>query len=241
MGANTVEVSRQAFTLGQSSVTGEPEYFIRLDRTNTDLNGDASLSQKIEAVRSLAGQTCTVSYWAKAGAPVTQENFKVRAIQNFGTSTPPPPNPSASNTTNFDDPALSTAWQRFTSTITLDSISGKTLGADGNDNLALRFSLLNAAGNVSIDIANVKLEAGDIAGDYRPRPIQEELALCQRYYAKTYRQATTPGATTRVGALSTAATLDAGRSRRRAGRADVSYFDWRFPQTHARRPERHDL
>lgn len=226
-GANAVSVSRTAFGLGQTAVSGEPLYYVTLDRSNTDPSGDATLSQKIESVRTLAGQSCTVSYWARASVPVTQGNFKVRAIQDFGSGG----TPSSSNSDNFDDPALSTAWQRFTASLVLSSISGKTLGTDGNDNLTLRFSLLNAAGDAAIDIANVKLEPGDIAGDFRPRPIGEELARCQRYYCKTFRQQTAPAQNkSRVGALRTIAGYgaDAGPPMPTPGRFA---FDWRFPQT----------
>ncbi|HMB77154.1 MAG TPA: hypothetical protein VKN76_12195 [Kiloniellaceae bacterium] len=226
-GSNMVDLTRTAFSLGQTAVSGEPSYYITLDRTNTDSSGDALLTQKIESVRTLAGQTCTVSYWARSSAPVTQGNFRVRTIQDFGSGG----TPTSSNTNHFADPALSTAWQRFTATMTLPSISGATLGTDGNDNLTLRFALLIAAGSVAIDIANVKLEPGDIAGDYRPRPIAEELARCQRYYCKTFGQETAPAENAgRNGVLSTIAGFggDAGPPAPTPGRFA---FDWRFPQT----------
>jgi len=181
-GSNVVSVSRTAFALGQTAVSGEPQYYVTMDRTGTGSGGDAFFSQKIEGVRTLAGQTCTVSYWAKASIPVTQGNFKVLTVQDFGSGGMP----SSNNSQSFDSPALSTAWQRFTSTISLSSISGKTLGSDSNDCLLLRFSLKNEAGSAAVSLANVKLEPGDIAGEYRPRPIGEELALCQRYYWKTF-------------------------------------------------------
>ena len=226
-GGNAAEVTRSEFSLGQTAVAGEPRYYITLNRTSVDTSGDAYLTHKIESVRTLAGQTCTVSYWARASVPVTQGNFRVRTIQDFGSGG----SPSANNITNFDDPALSTAWQRFTSTITLPSISGLSLGTDGNDSLILRFLLVNAAGVAAVDIANVKLEPGDIAGDYRPRPIGEELARCQRYYCKTFRQQTAPAENaTRAGALRCIAGFgsDAGPPTPTPGRFA---FDWRFPQT----------
>lgn len=41
-------------------------------------------------------------------------------------------------------------------------------------------------------IALVQLEAGSVATEFDPRTVQEELALCQRYYQKTFRIGTAP-------------------------------------------------
>jgi hypothetical protein len=43
-------------------------------------------------------------------------------------------------------------------------------------------------------IALVQLEAGSVATPFESRPYGTELALCQRYYEKSYNQATVPGA-----------------------------------------------
>jgi hypothetical protein len=70
---------------------------------------------------------------------------------------------------------------------------GKTVGTDGDDNLVVRFwlgagsdfdSVTNTLGNQfgDVDLAQVKLEEGSVATDFVARPIQQELALCQRYY-----------------------------------------------------------
>jgi hypothetical protein len=45
-------------------------------------------------------------------------------------------------------------------------------------------------------IDNVQLEAGSTATDFERRPIGTELALCQRYFVKSYEQATAVGTAT---------------------------------------------
>ena len=51
------------------------------------------------------------------------------------------------------------------------------------------------------DITGVQLESGTTATDFEHRSFGEELALCQRYYQKSYDYDVTPGATTQVGAV----------------------------------------
>jgi len=48
-------------------------------------------------------------------------------------------------------------------------------------------------------ITGVQLEANPVATDFEHRPIGVELALCQRYYEKSYDTATAPGTVTEVG------------------------------------------
>jgi hypothetical protein len=51
------------------------------------------------------------------------------------------------------------------------------------------------------DITGVQLESGTTATDFEHRSFGEDLALCQRYYQKTYDYDVTPGASTQVGAV----------------------------------------
>lgn len=53
----------------------------------------------------------------------------------------------------------------------------------------------------TLDIANVQLELSSTAHAFVPRHIQEELTLCQRYYTKTFTQATAPAQNTGTAAM----------------------------------------
>jgi hypothetical protein len=81
---------------------------------------------------------------------------------------------------------LSTSWQKFTYTATLGSISGKTLGSNGDDSLQVVFEWPTAAGAIYFEIANVQLEKGPFATDYEGRFVGEELTMCERYYETSY-------------------------------------------------------
>ena len=65
----THTATRQAFTLGQTAVPGEPTYFCRTVVSSVAGAGNvAILVQRIEDVRTFAGQQVTLSFWAKADA-----------------------------------------------------------------------------------------------------------------------------------------------------------------------------
>ena len=55
-------------------------------------------------------------------------------------------------------------------------------------------------------ITGVQLELGDAATPYEYRSVGQELALCQRYYYKTYNSDVVPGTNTAVGTVSFMAT-----------------------------------
>jgi hypothetical protein len=72
---------------------------------------------------------------------------------------------------------------------------------------------------VATNIAQVQLEEGTVATDFEYRPIAEELALCQRYYRKSYDEGVAPGAVTNAGAVQyVAASTSAGQPQVPLGR-----------------------
>ena len=76
---STFTSSRQSFTLGQTAVPNEPTYFHRTVVTSVAGTGNQVVTyQKIESVRTLAGQTSTLSFWAKADA---SKNIAVEYVQ----------------------------------------------------------------------------------------------------------------------------------------------------------------
>ena len=183
----THTVTRQAFTLGQTAVPGEPTYFCRTVVSSVAGAGNyAVLVQRIEDVRTFAGQQVTLSFWAKADAT---KNIAINMVQNFGTGGSPSANVGISGTKI----SVGTTFQKVTVTATLPSISGKTLGTNNNSTLNLNIwfdagstwngdtdSLGQQSG--TFEIAQVQLEPGPVATPFEQRPIGTELALCQRYF-----------------------------------------------------------
>ena len=167
-------VTQQTFTPGTAPVAGyEGSYFLR--RTYTTL-GTATLSrldQKIEDVRAFAGQTVTISYWAKSNASVSVINY---AVQNMGTGG------SGGGAPSVGGFMLTSSWARYSFQIAIPSLAGTTIGTGSN--LEIMFQLGNLSNGATFDLWGVQLEAGSIATPFTTATgtVQGELAACQRYY-----------------------------------------------------------
>lgn len=70
-----------------------------------------------------------------------------------------------------------------------------TVTLDGSANVVVEFT----ASGTTKTLGTVQLEAGTVPSPFEYRHRGEELALCQRYYEKSYALATTPGTATDVG------------------------------------------
>lgn len=170
----TGSFSQQTHTLGQTDVPGNPEYFARLDITGA--NADAGVQTRIEHVATAAGQEVTLSFYAKSAGTVPT-GFKAQLTQSFGTGGSPSSDVSVISSAF----TLTSSWQRFTYTVTLASISGKTLGTTINNYLAVEF-INDVSELFEFDISNVQLELGDAATDFEYVNTADQLARCQRYY-----------------------------------------------------------
>jgi len=188
----TVTHSTQAFTAGTAPVTGyEATNFARIVTTGqTTTTALAELTQKIENVRTFAGQTATISFWAKAASGTPK--IAVEAVQDFGTGG----SPSSAVFTVVGSSTISTSWARYSLTIAIPSISGKTVGTAANtSSLAIRLfvsagSAYNSrTGSLGIqtntfDIWGVQAEYGSLATPFQisTATLATELVACQRYY-----------------------------------------------------------
>ena len=171
-GAGTSAITRESFTPGdiESVGYGNAEFFARVNISSAFT--DSNFSQSVEDVNTFVGQEATVSFWAKAASPVS---LQVRYTQDFGSGG------SAANTKSFGTASLTTSWQRFSFVKTMDSVSGKTIGA--NNKLILTF--VTGANVNTLDVWGVQVEAGPVATPFRLAgggSKAAELALCHRYY-----------------------------------------------------------
>ena len=184
LSGGTATYSAQTFTLGAAPVAGyEAKNFARL--TVTTGNDLCRLQQLIESVRTFAGQTVTLSFWAKGTNPTTTGNLSARLQQVFGTGGSPSANVSTADQTFV----LTANWTRYSFTFSVPSISGKTIGTDNNDTLGV---WIGQGASVStdawtLDLWGVQLEAGSVATAFQTATgtLQGELAACQRYYYQT--------------------------------------------------------
>jgi hypothetical protein len=179
---NTVAVGQSAPIPG-GPTTGEPEgtRWLALSITRSVTASSASwLSQNIEDVRTAAGQTVVLSFDINTAVPTTN-TFSVGIVQQFGTGGSPSAAVNPAET--FYSTSVSRAWERKTLTIAIPSVLGKTLGTNNDHSLQIYFAIPISYGNQAVQFTNFDLRLGTVApAQFLRRPIQEEFALCQRYY-----------------------------------------------------------
>jgi hypothetical protein len=171
-------VTRQTFTPGAAPVAGyESQYFARL--TNFATASAWQIRQRIENVQTYAGQTVTFSYYAKTSTAISNLHVEIRQVFGSGGST-------GVNTTVTASAAISTSWVRYSHTVVVPSISGKTIGSGS----FLEFNFYQPSGATNsgtIDIWGWQVEYGSKATPFQTASggsIQGELAMCQRYYQR---------------------------------------------------------
>jgi hypothetical protein len=191
----TTTITPQNFTAGSAPVAGyEGRQFCQVITASQSGAGDyAQLTQAIEDVRTLAGQTATISFWAKAtsGTP----KISVEVIQRFGSGG----SPSSDVQTYAGQATISTSWARYSITVAVPSLSGKTVGTTLNTSSTTWSFWLSAGTNFnartgSLGVQNntfqiwgVQVEAGSVATAFQTATgtLAGELAACQRYYFRT--------------------------------------------------------
>jgi hypothetical protein len=178
-GGQTMAFTQQTFTPGTAPVSGyEGKFFYQYAVTAAGSgNSYNQLKTRIEGARTLAGQTATISFWAKGSASY---NITTVGYQNFGTGGSPSGAVLAWSSGNL---AVTTSWQRFSYSFTMPSVSGKTFGTAGNDYVELYINMPTNQTSTT-GIWGVQLEAGSVATAFQTATgtIQGELAACQRYY-----------------------------------------------------------
>ena len=147
--------------------------------------------QFIEDVTKLAGKTVTLSFWAKADST---KNIAIDFGQIFGLGGTPSTEVSAVGVTTFN---LTSTWQKFTKTVTLPSIVGKTLGTDGVhttsswvvfwfDAGSYFNTRTNSLGQQSgtFGSAQIQLVEGSVATPFENLSYALQYEQCRRYYRR---------------------------------------------------------
>jgi hypothetical protein len=186
----TTTYSAQTFTPGAAPVAGyEGINFARLLTSGqTGAGAYSILQQRVEDVRTLAGQTYTVSFWAKAASGTPK--VAIQYEQVFGSGG------SATVNTYAGQVTLSTSWARYSVTAAVPSISGKTVGTSSYTTVRFWVSagtdFNNLTGSIGVqnntfDFWGTQMEQNSVATAFQTATgtIQGELAACQRYYYRT--------------------------------------------------------
>lgn len=200
--------TRDEFALGTvpagMEAQGQPRYYLRANQTVQSISLQPRVIQRIEGVRTYAGQKIAISFVARAtsGTP----NIWATVRQEFGTG---------GSSSGFVDtlltPAvtLSTTWTRYTRTMTLGTMSGKTIGTDGNDRLEVGFRMATGLTD-EVELTDFRITPGTFTNNTILRPSEEDFALLQRYYRKSYALDVVPGTTGQLDGVSRGMALGTG-------------------------------
>ena len=171
----TYSQSQESVTVGGE--TGLPVQFTKFLKHNvTTGNDNTAIYQYVEDVTSIPSGNVTISFYTKGTTP--DGGLKVRFWQNFGSGG----STELELTSEIQSFTLTSTWQRFTATITIPSISGKTVGTSSYFIIALGQGSSTSTDAWVLDVTGIQLEVGEQATPFEHRSFGEELALCQRYY-----------------------------------------------------------
>jgi hypothetical protein len=179
-----------------SGLTGF-EYALALQRVAGNTNtGGLYLYYSNESTNTydLAGSPVTLSFYAKTGANYSGGVLTAQVVSGTGTD--------QRIYAYTGGVAVINTTQAITSTWTRYSFTG-TVPANATE-IGLMFFWVptgTAGADDAVKITGVQLEAGSTATEFERRPIETELALCQRYYDKSYSMSVAAGTATSDGML----------------------------------------
>lgn len=174
------------------------------------------LEQKVESFNSypLRGRLVTLSFWIRFSASSftatsgSYGNFGY-AIGAYTSSTDSATNTTASDfqkDASINSGSFPTTWTKYTLTYSVP--------ANAN-NVEVIFGMADVGIHTSSDVNWYEITQVQLEANYQPTPFEQrpfglELALCQRYYEKSYDIGTTPGTNTNVGIIYIYGTNDGG-------------------------------
>ena len=162
------------------------QYALRIQRDSGNTGtGVIFMNQSFETsvMAKLANKQVTLSFWARAGANYSSSglSFTARVVAGTGTEA----NVIYTGVAGSTEPVattvtLTTSWQRFTATGLIPS------GSNGGG-VYFFYAPTGTAGAADyVDITGVQLEQNYQPTPFEQRPYGVELALCQRYFEKSY-------------------------------------------------------
>jgi hypothetical protein len=183
LAASTTSVSRQTDT-----PSGEgARYSIEFGNSSA---AASSIEQRIEAANAtaLAGKPVTFSFWARSMSSATPLNFEIaraNAADNFSATTAIASGELAATPSG--------SWTRYSASVSLP--------AEAVNGVIVRIKR-GSAGASTTRVALAQLELGAAASAFGFRTVGAELALCERYFQKSFDLATTPADGVSAGQIS---------------------------------------
>jgi len=202
----TATIQRQTVTLPDSTQT----YSAKIAATSTVANSYLQLEQYVELFPYIQGRTVTMSAWVRSNR---QARLRI-----------------GSTSGDYDSLTAHSGsgnWEYITQTLTL-----------GTGLSSLKFGVIfwNSSGGTTgtstgaginngdyIEFANYQVEFGKVATPFEYRNYAQELALCQRYYEKSFEDTTVPANGSNGSSFSTEVGLTIGWAGHRGGYPSNGY------------------
>ena len=181
---NVPTIQRKEFDKPETTVEGDPTYYLRSNHRVSGSSGPAGdhvyIVNRIENNETLAGEDVTLSFYAKCG--VTGSTLGFIVSQFDGTNKTNTPIGNWVNGATYDTGLVSvgTQWQKFSIGFSVPPIS--TTSSDSFVDIG--FDVTNT--NSQLDLAQVKLERGYIPTIFEPVDLRLEYDACKRYYQRSY-------------------------------------------------------
>ena len=174
--SKTYSILRKEFSPTQTDVEGNPNYYARLSHTANPMTG-IRIENRIEGVDTLRGENVTFSFYAKAGS--SGATATVFWNQNYGSIDGVT---QGERTTDLGNIYFETDWTKY---ITVFGVPELVTGITASNSF-VSVGLHNLPSGLQIDLAQAKLERGNLSTPVEPRKIEEEYALAARYYQRSY-------------------------------------------------------
>ncbi|MCR5941112.1 hypothetical protein FG152_09785 [Ochrobactrum sp. XJ1] len=155
-----------------------PSYNLALSMAAASANKPC-IQQRVEGVRQFSNKKVTLTFYAYTYDGPFQIDMAL--FMGYGTGG----TPSAEEQLPIQSETIPGGeWHKITKVFEIPSVAGKTFGTSGGDYLQIQLRS-PASSEYTVHYAHVSLVEGDATAEddpFSPRHIQQELALCQRYF-----------------------------------------------------------
>lgn len=168
------------------------QYSVRIQRNSgSTFLSQHNIYQSLETSNSmpLAGKTVTLSFYARSGSNFSAASSALQSMVATGTGVDQNYKDYTGAVTNIQSNTISTSWQKFSHTVSIPANATEVTAG-------FYFQPSGTAGaNDYFEITQVMFSIGTSAAMFQRagNTIGGELALCQRYYEKSYELTTVPG------------------------------------------------
>lgn len=165
---------RKTFSIGQTDVPFNPKYYMSCnnDATSTGI----VLRQFMKDVSKSSGVTFTLSLWLKGTG---SGDVNLRFTQNFGTGGSPSSSVAINNVT-----AITSSWAKYTVTVNMASVLGKTLGTNNNSTFQISIEQKTSFASFegTLDYANISITEGNVPYNGSWPKMEEERERINPFY-----------------------------------------------------------